>query len=139
MSPVIPTWMITVHGAKNRITVRSGIRTQWLSAGLRIATDIGTGLARGAGPGWIMRPGALHRFTMADGHMLAVGGAGARDLSTSVHSMDRRSSALWAAEGISDSGSALAVALAAESGGSRWASANRSIPGITPVTGISGT
>jgi hypothetical protein len=53
-----------------------------------------------------------------------------------VLSTDQHSSDLWA-EVISDLGSDSAVALVAESDGSRWASANHFIPGITPATGIS--
>ncbi len=83
-----------------------------------------------------MRLGALRHFIMADGHMLAAGGAGARDLSTRVPFTDQHSSALWAVD-ISEAGSALEVGLVAESGGSRWASGNRTIPGITPATATS--
>src|SRR6266404_3539141 len=137
-SPVIQTWMITVHGAKSPTMALSGTRIRWPWDGHPIVTGIGTGSAPGAGPGWTTRRGALRHFTMAAGHLLAADGAGARDQSLSVRSMDRRSSAL-SAEDISDSGSALAEALAAESAGSRWASANRSIPGITPATVTSGT
>ena|SRR5438445_3044156 len=134
--PAIQIWMITVRGAKSLSTVRCGIPAQWLWAGLRIVTDIGTGLVRGAGRGWTMRLGALRHFIMADGHMLAAGGAGARDLSMRVPFTDPHSSALWA-EGISGLGSDLAAALVEESDGSRWASGNRIIPGITPATATS--
>src|SRR5258707_5709492 len=130
--------MTTVRGVKSRITVPSGTRAQWLSAGPHTVTDIGTGSALGAGLGWTMSRGALLRFTMAAGHMLAADGAGARDLSMSVRSMDRLSSAS-SAEDISDSGSVLAVALEAESGGSRLASGNRTILGITPTNATSRT
>jgi len=118
--------------------VRFGTPIRWLWVGLRIVTDIGTGSVPGVGLGWTIHRGALLRFTMGDGRLLAAGGVGARGPFMRVHSMARH---LWAllVEDISDLGSDSAVALAAESGGSRWASGNRTILGTTRVTAISAT
>src|SRR5258708_38337730 len=123
MFRVIRIWTITVHGEKSRITVRFGIRARWKWAGLLIAMDTGTGLARGAGPGWIMSHGALRHFTMDAGRLSAAVGAGA--LGPWMHSRftDQRSSVLWA-------GVDLALGSGAGggggAGGSRWGVASRS-------------
>src|SRR5258708_7679968 len=125
--------MIMVHGVKNLTTARCGTRGLWRSVGLPIATDIGTGSARGAGLGWITRLGGSPLITMDAGPLWAALGAGARARFMRVRSMDRHSSDLWA-EGTLVSGSDLAEGSAAESVGSRSDSANRLIRGITPAT-----
>ena len=121
--------MITGHGVKSPSMARYGIRARWMLVGLPIATDIGTGLGRGAGHGWIMRPGALRHITMDGGRMSAERGAGALVRSTRVRSMDRRLLDL-SGEHTSVSDSDLAGAGAAELAGSRWVSTNRIIRGI---------
>ena len=125
--------MIMDHGVKSRTMVQCGTHAPWKLAGHLIATDIGTGLARGAGHGWTMRHGVLRHFTMAAGRISTAGGAGARDLFMRVPSTDRRSSALWE-EDILARGSDLAADSVKASVGFRLASANRSILGITPAT-----
>lgn len=83
-------------------------------AGLLTAMAIGTGLAHGAGPGLIIRPGALLPITMAAGTILRAAGAGARAHITVIRFMDQRLSAF------------LAGALVSVSAGSRWDLASRS-------------
>lgn len=112
-----------------------GIPIRWTSAGPHTVMDIGTTLGLGAGLGWTMRLGASLHFTMAAGLSLAALGAGARDRYTRGLSMVRHSSDFWVADSASDSDSAADLAWA----GSRWDSANRSIPGITPAEIISAT
>ena len=119
-----------VHGVKNLTTARCGIRDRSRSVGLPIATDIGTGSARGAGLGWITRRGDSPLITMDAGRLSAARGAGALARFMRVHSMDRRSLDLWA-EDTSVLGSDLAEDSAAESVGSRSDTANRFIRGIT--------
>jgi len=121
-----------VHGVKSLTTAQCGTRGRSRSAGLLIATDIGTGLARGAGLGWITRPGASRLITMDAGRLSAAPGAGALVRFMRVRSMDRRSSDL-SAEGTSVLDSDLAEGSAAESVGSRSDTANRFILGITPA------
>src|SRR5712671_1612012 len=135
MSLVTPTSTITVLGAKSRSTVMCGIRTRWTSVGHPTATATGIGSAPGAGPGLTMLLGALLPSTMAAGPWWAALGVGARDRCSHVHSTDRHLSALSAGE----LASALVAASVAASVGSRWASANRSIPGITTAETISAT
>src|SRR5712671_6380449 len=125
--------MIMGHGVKNLITARCGTRGLWRSVGLRIATDIGTGSARGGGPGWITRRGDSRLITMDAGRLSAAPGAGALARFMRVRSMDRRSSDLWAEDTLV-LGSDLAEGSAAESVGSRSDTANRFIRGITPAT-----
>src|SRR5258708_6322072 len=125
--------MIMGHGVKNLSTAQCGTRARSRSVGLPIATDIGTGSARGAGLGWITRPGDSRLITMDAGRLSAALGAGALARFMRVRSMDRRSSDLWA-EDTSVLGSDLAEASEAESVGSRWDSANRIVRGITPAT-----
>ncbi len=48
---------------------RFGIPARLQLAGPLIVMDTGTGLARGAGPGWIMSHGALRHFTMDAGRL----------------------------------------------------------------------
>jgi hypothetical protein len=133
----IRTWTIMVHGGKSLTTGRCGTRALWMSDGLRIVPDIGTGLALGAGLGSIMLLGALHRITMDVGRLSAGRGAGALVRFMRVRSMGRLSWGSSAAD--LDSESDLAAAGVAESAGSRWASANRFIRGITPAETISAT
>src|SRR5215831_12516224 len=83
----MPIWTTTAPGARNRITVRFGIRARSTLAGLPIATAIGTTLDPGAGRGWTILPGALRRITTVAGRSLAAAGAGARVLTTPVRSM----------------------------------------------------
>src|ERR1700730_4617835 len=128
--------MTTVHGVKSQITVLFGIRARLQWAGLLIAMDTGTGLARGAGPGLTTSRGALRHSIMVAGHMSAALGAGARDLFTSVHFTDRRSLVLLVAV---DLASVSVAASAAESGGSRLAGVNRSIRGSIAAGGSSTT
>src|SRR5882672_4609947 len=123
--------MIMGHGVKNLTTARCGTRGRSRSVGLLIATDIGTGSARGAGLGWITRPGDSRLITMDVGHLSAARGAGALARFMRVRSMDRRSSDLWA-EDTSASDSDLAEGSAVESVGSRSDTANRFTRGITP-------
>jgi len=125
--------MIMVHGVKNLTTARCGIRARSRSVGLPIATDTGTGSARGAGLGWITRLGGSLLITMDAGRLSAARGAGALARFMRVRSMDRRSSDLWAADTLVV-GSDLVEGSAAESVGSRSDTANRSIRGITPAT-----
>src|SRR6266404_9312850 len=132
MCPGIQTWTIMGHGVKSLTTAQCGTRGRSRSAGLLIATDIGTGLARGAGLGWITRLGGSRLITMGAGRLSAAPGAGALVRFMRVRSMDRRSSDLWA-EDTSVLGSDLAEGSAAESDGSRWDSANRIVRGITPA------
>src|SRR5260370_41716833 len=95
----------------------------------------GTGSALGAGPGWTTILGALLPSTTAAGHLLAAPGAGAQDPSLQAHSAVQHSSALSAA----DLALGLVAASAAESDGSRWALANRSIRGSIPAGRLSTT
>ncbi len=125
--------MIMVHGVKNLTTARCGTHARSRSVGLPIATDIGTGSARGAGLGWITRRGDSRLITMDAGRLWAALGAGALVRFMGVRSMDRRSSDLLA-EDTSALGSDLAEGSAAESVGSRSDTANRFIRGITPAT-----
>jgi hypothetical protein len=124
--------MITVHGVKSLTMVRYGTRVRWKLAGLLIAMGIGTGLARGAGPGWIMRLGALLHSTMGAGRSSAAPGAGALVRSMRGRSTDQR---LWdlLVEDTSVSGSDLAEASAEESAGFPSDSASRIIRGIEPA------
>jgi hypothetical protein len=122
--------MIMGHGVKNLTTARCGTRDQWMLAGLPIVTDIGTGSARGAGLGWITRPGGSRLIITDAGRLWAARGAGALAQFMRVRSMGRLSLDL-SAEDTSVSGSDLAEGSAAESDGSRWDSANRIVRGIT--------
>lgn len=125
--------MIMVHGVKSRIMERCGTRSRWTQAGLLTAMGIGTGLARGAGPGLITRPGASRPIITDAGRLWEARGAGAQDRSMRVRFMDRHSLVSSAGDLESDSDSA------AESAGSRSDSANRIIRGITPAEITSAT
>jgi hypothetical protein len=125
--------MIMAHGVKSLSMAQCGTRARSMSVGLPIATDIGTGSARGAGLGWITRPGDSRLITMDVGRLSADLGAGALARFMRVRSMDRRSSDLWVEDTLV-LGSDLAEGLAAESGGSRSDTGNRFIRGITPAT-----
>src|SRR5712671_2545165 len=124
--------MIMGHGVKNLTTAQCGTRARSRSVGLPIVTDIGTGSARGAGLGWITRPGDSRLITMDAGRLSAAPGAGALVRFMRVRSTDQLSLDL-SAEDTSVSGSDLAEGSAAESDGSRWDSANRIVRGITPA------
>src|SRR5882762_823170 len=84
--------MITATGAMNRNTATFGIPVKSNPTGLPTAPAIGTGSARGAGPGLTIRPGALLRSTMAAGTISRGAGAGARAQSMVLPSMDLLSS-----------------------------------------------
>src|SRR5438552_9329104 len=66
------------NGAMSRNTATFGIRAKLPLAGLLTATVIGTGSARGAGPGLTIHRGASRRTTMAAGTISVADGAGAR-------------------------------------------------------------
>src|SRR5260221_13963072 len=68
----------TADGATHPITGRSGSRAPLWWDGRRIVMATGLTLRRGAIPGWMMSPGALHRFTTVAGSRLAVHGVGCR-------------------------------------------------------------
>src|SRR5258708_39636675 len=72
----------TAPGGMSRNTATFGILLKLTPDGHLTATAIGTGSARGAGPGCTIRRGALLPFTMAAGNVSRVAGAGAqlRDL-----------------------------------------------------------
>src|ERR1700682_3800087 len=84
--------MITVTGAMNRNTATFGIPVKSSPTGLPTAPAIGTGSARGAGPGVTICPGALLRSTMAAGTISQAAGAGARARSLVLRSTDLLSS-----------------------------------------------
>src|ERR1700740_2450582 len=109
--------MTTVRGRISPNTVTSGIPTTFLRAGLPTATVTGTTSALGAGLGLATNLGVLLPITMADGTILAAGGAGARAHFLDLRSTDRLLS-------VSSAG-----ALASASAGSRWALANPSSHG----------
>src|SRR5579864_7095267 len=69
------TWMTTAAGVIIRAMVRAGFRAS-KPAGLRITTAIGYGLSRGAGLGWMTRPGVLRSSTTAAGHFMEAVGCG---------------------------------------------------------------
>src|ERR1700681_323167 len=117
--------MITVLGAKYRSTAMSGIHAMWMWAGLRIASDHGTGSARGVGVGWTMNPGVSPRFTMDAGTISVGHGDGAQDRFLLLPFTAPRSSAFLAGVLASVEALALEAALA----GSRWDSASPSFHG----------
>jgi len=117
---------------KNLTTAQCGTRGRSRSVGLPIATDTGTGSARGAGLGWITLPGGSLLIITDAGRLWAARGAGALARFMRVRSTDQLSLDL-SAEDTSVSGSDLAEGSAAESDGSRWDSANRIVLGITPA------
>src|SRR6267154_3543736 len=70
--------MNTADGATHPITGRSGSRAPLWWDGRRIVMATGLTLRRGAIPGWMMSPGALHRSTTVAGLRSAVHGVGCR-------------------------------------------------------------
>src|SRR5882762_4535502 len=68
----------TEGGATHPITGRSGFRAPLWWDGRRIVMATGLTLRLGAIPGWMMNPGALHRFTTVAGSQSAVHGVGCR-------------------------------------------------------------
>src|ERR1051326_8554995 len=132
------TWMIMAISGKHRITLPCGIREPLKWAGHRIATVTGIGSDLGAGRGSTMRLGALRHSIMVAGHLLAVHGVGAPVRSMRVHFMVPPLSGLLVAL-ILASASVLVAAGEGVSVGSRWVSASRPIPGITPVSTTSET
>src|SRR5258708_7598608 len=123
---VTVTSTTTVHGMRNRITARFGIRRLWMSAGHLTAPVIGATLGRGAGRGLTIHLGVSLHSTMAVGPTLAAVGAGALVRITRVRFMDRRSSVSSAAR---IWGSVSAADLAAGLGGFPFAPAEHFIPG----------
>src|ERR1700683_3248265 len=71
-------WTITAHGAPTQCTAMFGFRMVSLLTGLRTTMDAGLTSPRGAGLGWKMNRGVLHRFTTAAGLLWAEAGAGFR-------------------------------------------------------------
>src|SRR5579863_859018 len=117
----------TVPGAKSPITVLCGIPVTLTSAGRRTASVIGIGLARGAGAGLTLNPGALLPSTTAAGIISLAGGAGAQELIMGIRFMALLSLDSLVAEAlgsVSAADSALAAALA----GSHWVLASPSSP-----------
>src|ERR1700676_229151 len=93
---VTTIWTTTAIGATSPNTATFGIPARSNLAGRPTAPVPGAGLARGAGPGWTMSPGALLLIIMAAGRMLEAAGDGARDQFTLSPSMGRPS---WAFSG----------------------------------------
>src|SRR5260370_5487300 len=118
---VTATSTITATGVMSRSMATFGIQAKSRLTGLLTATAIGTGSAPGAGPGLIIRPGALLRTTTAAGTISRAGGAGALVRIMALRFTDLPLSASSAA------------GLGSESAGSRWALANRFTLGTTAL------
>src|SRR5437016_3197437 len=93
--------MTTVTGAMNRNTAMFGTRVKLRPAGLPTATDIGTGSARGAGPGLTIRLGGSRLTITVVGIISRAVGAGVPDRIMVIQSMGRLSSVSSVADSVS--------------------------------------
>ncbi len=118
-------WTATAPGKTPLITVRCGCPRRWLPAGHRIATAVGCGSTLGAGPGSMMRRGALRHSITAVGPTGIAAGAGCPGRAWCARFMHPR---WWRLAGIHRC-MAVLIHMAPAWRGSRWHRANTA-PGL---------